>query len=119
MSFWDKVSKDFSKGVSDGLEVLKLKTAELTEEGKRRYNLFDLKSKAHKGMTELGGIVYDLSKTTKTPMNDPKVKAAISKVKKLEDQISKLERKTKTKKKTAKKVAKKKITRAETTAKGK
>lgn len=118
MSFWDKVSKDVSKGVSDGLEVLRLKAVELTGEGKRRYNIFDLKSRAQKEMTVLGGTVYDLSKTRGNPMDDPAVKGVLGRINKLEKEISKLESKSGAKK-ARKKVAGKKKSAAKKAAPGK
>lgn len=44
--------------VKDGAAVLKGRAEELTEEGKSRYKIFDLKRKIHEWMTELGGRVY-------------------------------------------------------------
>ena len=112
MSLWEKVKKDMQKtiresqkGIREGLTAVKKKTGVLTEEGKRRYKLFDLKSKVQKEMAELGGRVYSLE--GKNPMPDAKVKAIMAKVKKLEAQIEKLEGKPK-------KARKKKIARAKT-----
>jgi len=102
MSFWDKVKADLGKGLREGIEVVKEgatfvkeKTEELTEEGKKRLKLFELKAKARKEMTELGGHVYDLKSRVKNPFLDGKVKTAVERIKKLEDQIMRLEGKTK------------------------
>jgi len=100
MEFWEKVKKDVKKGFRDGLAVIregavavKEKAGELTEEGKRQYKLFDLKTKVQKEITELGGKVYGLISMEKDPAADAKVKACVSKIKKLETQINKLETK--------------------------
>lgn len=114
MSFWDKVKKDIQKGLQEGMAFVKEgatvvmeKAEELTEEGKKRYNIFELKTKVQKEITELGGKVYDLSSKRKNPLLDSKVKANILRIKKLELKIDKLEGKTKkaTTRKTRKRVS--------------
>lgn len=102
MNFWEKVKKDMQKGIREGLAivkegaaVVKEKAGELTEEGKRQYKIFDLKTKVQKEIAELGGKVYDLSSKVKNPMLDSKVKAVVAKIKKLETQITRLEGKAK------------------------
>lgn len=103
MNFWEKVKRDLQKGIKEGIEVVKEgatyvreKAEELTEEGKKRYKIFELKSRVQKEITELGGKVYDLSTKLKNPMLDKKVQAIVTRVKKLESQITKLEGKPKT-----------------------
>lgn len=103
MSFWEQVKKDLTKGskevmsaLREGATVVKEKAGELTDEGKKQYKIYDLKSKVHKEIGELGGTVYDLSSKVKNPMLDTKVTAIISKIKKLELQISKIEGKKET-----------------------
>lgn len=114
---WQKLKKDMQKGIKEGIEVVKegaifvkKKAGELTEEGKRQYKIFELKTKVQKEIAELGGKVYDLSSKIKNPMLDKKVKAIVARVKKLEAQIIKLEGK---KKETAKKARKKRAIKAE------
>jgi hypothetical protein len=103
MNFWENIKKDLQKGLKDGIDfvkegaaVVKVKAEELTEEGKRRLKVFDLKTKVQKEISELGGLVYDLSSKVKNPMIEKKVKAVIGRIKKLEKQIVKLEGKAKT-----------------------
>lgn len=98
MNFWTKIRDDLQKGVGEGIaivkegaSVVKKKADEFTEEGKRRYQLYELKTKVHKEFSELGGIVYDLSEKVKNPMLNNKVKAIKAGIKKLEVQIQKLE----------------------------
>jgi len=98
MNFWTKVRDDLQKGVGDGLaivkegaSVVKKKAEELTGEGKRLYQLYELKTKVHKEISELGGTVYELSEKVKNPMLSNKVKAIKAGIKKLEMQIQKLE----------------------------
>ena len=95
MDFWDKVRADIQKGIKEGaaivrqgVTVVKEKAEELTDEGKKRLKVLDLKMKVQNEVSELGGRIYDLSSKVKNPMLDKKVKAAISKIKKLEIQIS-------------------------------
>ena len=98
MDFWIKIRDDLQKGVGEGIAIVKegasvvmKKAEELTEEGKRRYQLYELKTKVHKEISELGGIVYELSEKVKNPMLNNKVKATKARIKKLEVQIQKLE----------------------------
>ena len=98
MNFWTKVRDDVQKGVGEGIamvkegaSVVKKKAEELTDEGKRRYQLYELKTKVHKEISELGGTIYHLSETVKNPMLNGKVKVIKAKIKKLEMQIRKLE----------------------------
>lgn len=119
MNFWEKVKKDLQKGIKEGIDwgkiktelqkgikegmvvvkegaaVVKEKAEELTEEGKRRYKIFELKRKVHEWMTELGGKVYGLSSKTENPMRDTTVKLIVNRIKKLEAQITRLEGKPK------------------------
>jgi hypothetical protein len=121
MSFWEKIRKDVEKGVKDiekglkdGIQGIRKEAGVLAEEGKRKYKVFDLKSKAHKQIAELGGMVYGMSGKDKNPLLDARVKASIAKIKKTEDQIKKL---GPAKKKTAKKKARKKTARKKTAKK--
>jgi len=111
MDFWESVKKDLQKGVKEGLDflkegaaVVKVKAEELTDEGKKRYKVYELKAKVQSKVEGLGGRVYDLSSKNKNPMQDKKVKAIITCIKKLEARIAKLEGKEikKPKKTTAK-----------------
>ena len=107
MSFWDKVKSDVPKSFKEGMEVIRLKAEQLTAEGKKQIQLFDLKNRVHKEMADLGGAVY--GSTKENPKSDPKVKKIMGSIKKMESQISKLEKmKGPTKKKAKKKTARKK-----------
>lgn len=107
MEFWDKVQKDISKSFKDGIDVIKVKSTELTDEGKRRYKTYDIKSQIHKNMADLGATVYGLRKSKKNPLNEAKVTNLIKKISKMEDDLHKVES-TGTKKKAKKKAVKKK-----------
>jgi peptidoglycan hydrolase CwlO-like protein len=102
MDFWEKIKSDIRKGmregivkVKEGVNVAKAKAEELTEEGKRRLNIFETKTKVQKEISELGGRIYSLSQKVKNPMADKKVNAIISRIKKYEMQLAKLEGKQK------------------------
>ena len=121
MNLWGKVKGDLQKGLEEGItyvregaSVVMKKAEELTEEGKKRYRLYDLKTKVQREITELGGRVYELSAKVGNPMLDSKVKAIKARIKKLEAEIMKLEgipkaggTKTTTRKRLTKKPAKK------------
>jgi hypothetical protein len=118
MNFWAKVSSDLQKGVDEGIAFVKegaavvlKKAEELTEEGKKRYIVYELKSKVQKEIAELGGQVYDLSSRMRNPMLDSKVKDIMGRIKRLEAQILKIEGKQAPAKKVpVKKTATKKAT---------
>lgn len=95
---FDKIKKDVKKGIEEGIAIVKEgasvvseKMGELTAEGKRQYKMFDLKAKIQSQMTVLGGRAYDVLDSKKSPAADSKVKAVFVKIKKLEQQLSKLE----------------------------
>lgn len=116
MTFWEDVKKDLQKGldyVKEGAAAVKVKAGELTEEGKRQYKIYELKKKVQKWISELGGKVYELSSKVENPLQNPSVQMIISRIKKLEMQIAKMEGKAKTlqtkdKPKTTKKTVKRK-----------
>jgi len=96
---WDTIKKDLQKGLEKGMVAVKKgaivaqkKAGELSDEGKRQYKLFTLKSKVHQGFSDLGAQVYALMGTrTKNPSLDAKVRDIVSQLKKLEVQIGALE----------------------------
>jgi len=105
MSFWQKMKKDLQKGIGEGIVLVKesaavvqKKAEELTEEGKKRYRLYELQTKIQKEITRFGQQVYDLSTEGKDPMLDVKVKAMKAGIAKLQDELSELEGKPVTKK---------------------
>ncbi len=111
MTFWEKVKKDLKRGFEEGITIVKDRAAvvkekveELTEEGKRQYNIYALKTKVQKEIADLGGRIYDLSSKIKNPMLDRKVNTIVARIKKLETRIKRLEAKKKeiTRKRTTK-----------------
>ena len=95
---FDKIKKDVKKGIEEGITVIKEgasvvseKMGELTAEGKRQYRVYDLKAKIQGQMTVLGGRVYDVLGSKKSPSADSKVKEVFVKIKKLEEQLRKFE----------------------------
>lgn len=123
MSFWDGVKKDLQKGWKEGIEafkegavVVREKAEELTEEGKRRYAVHEIKTKVQKEIADLGGKVYELSSKTGNPLSNKKVQNIIARVNKLETELKRLERKAKiaAAKKTPKKTTTKKTTKKKT-----
>jgi hypothetical protein len=97
MDFWDSIKKDFQKSLRESVHLLKEKATvmkekaeELTEEGKRRYKIFDIQMRIQTEMGELGGRIYDLSSKSGNPLLDKKVKTLIARIKKLETHIIKL-----------------------------
>lgn len=115
-SFLDKIKKDMKKGWDEGLaavmqgaNVVSVKMNELSEEGKRQYKLFNLQVKIKDQMNELGEIACAVLKSDKSLDEDKKIKAAFTKIKKLEWQLSKLSGGKKINVAAPKKVAKKPV----------
>ncbi|MGD0279387.1 MAG: hypothetical protein ABSC11_08770 [Smithella sp.] len=95
---FEKIKKDLKKGIDEGISALKeganivsVKMNEIKAEGKRQYKIFDMKSKIHDQMTELGGRVYAVQSSDKSLDEDNKIKALSLKIKKLEWQLHKIE----------------------------
>ncbi len=113
MTFWEKIQKDIKKNIQEGIAALKeggtavsKKIELLTEEGKRRYKIHTLHMEVKDEFERLGGQLYDLViKKSKDPLSNRKVTSIISKIKRLENQIIRLERQGS--KKTIKKISKK------------
>lgn len=105
MGLWETVKKDLQKGLKEGVAyvkegaiVAKQKAEVLGEEAKRQYKTLNLKSNAHKGISELGGKVYSLSSKAGNPLRNKDVMDIVARIKSLEAQIAKLEGKGKAKK---------------------
>jgi len=98
MDFWETIKKDIQKSVKEGIvkvregvTTARAKAEELTEEGKRRIRILELKTKVQREISDLGGRVYAISQKSKNLMPDKKVQSIITRIKKLEGQILKLE----------------------------
>ncbi len=121
MSFWDKIQDDLKKNLQEGLEIFKEGSSvftdtlgKFTEEGKKKYKVFNYNMKVQEDFAKLGGEIYDLiAKNSKNPLGNKKVKSIIAKINKMEKQISSLESKDTIKavKKTTKKTVKKRTTK--------
>ncbi|MEN8263419.1 MAG: hypothetical protein ABFR82_08160 [Nitrospirota bacterium] len=126
MSFWDQIQKDIGDNLKEGLSIVKEgseaithKLEKLTDEGKKKYKVFNLNMKVQDEFARLGGQIYDLIvKKSKNPLSNKSVTSIISKINKLETQISKYEdREIKAKVKTTAKKTRKKSTAKKTTTK--
>jgi len=99
MSFWEKIQKDIRKNLKEGIDFFKeggssvtKKLEWLTEEGKKRYRLFNLNMKVQEEFAHLGGRIYDLtSQGVEDPLGNRRVRSIIKKIRRLEDQINKIE----------------------------
>ena len=131
MSFWDKIQDDLKKNLQEGLEIFREGSSvftdtlgKFTEEGKKKYKVFNLNMKVQEDFAKLGGEIYDLiEKKSKNPLGNKKVKSIIAKINKMEKQITSFDSKDtkkavkKTTKKTVKKSTAKKTVRKRSTAK--
>jgi chaperonin cofactor prefoldin len=100
MAFWEKIGNDLEHGIAEGMEMakegaayVKKKAEKLTEETKKRLDLFELKMQVKREMTELGGRVYDLRNGVGSPLLDSSVKPITERIENLEGRITALERK--------------------------
>lgn len=130
MSFWDKIQDDLKKNLQEGIDIFKEgssvftdKIGELTGDGKKKYQVFNLNMKVQEEFAKLGGAIYDLTVAkSKNPLANANVKSILAKINKMESTINILESKgdkqpaKKAKKRTTKKKA---VTKKKTTAKKK
>ena len=96
---WEGIKKDLQMGMEKGMAAMKKgvvvaqkKAEDLTEEGKKQFKIFTLKTKVHEGISDLGARVYELmGSRKKNPALDAKVKSIVTQIKKLDAQIAELE----------------------------
>lgn len=98
---WKSIKKDIQKGWKDGVVAVKegaivaqKKAGELTDEGKRRYKVLELKTRVHKRVYDLGERVHVLLSGRKKAVNpaaDASVKGIMTDISKMEAQIAILE----------------------------
>ncbi len=97
---WEAIKKDIQKGWKEGVAVMKegaivaqKKAIELTEEGKRNFKIFELKTRSYKKVYDLGERVHVLlsgKQKAANPALDAAVKTIMVDIGKLEEQIAKL-----------------------------
>ncbi len=97
---WTALKKDIQKGWKEGVAVVKegaivarKRAGALSDEGMRRYRAFELKTKVHKRVYDLGERVHVLlsgRKRATNPALDEKVKAILADIKKLDAKIASL-----------------------------
>ncbi len=119
MSFWDKIQEDLKKNFQEGLEIFREGSSvvtdtlgKFTDEGKKKYKVFNLNMKVQEDFAKLGGAIYDLiEKKSKNPLANKQVKSIIARINKMENQITSFDAKDtkKTPKKKVKKTAKKTV----------
>ncbi len=99
---WQQIKKEVQNELEKGLALIKneviviqKKAEELTEEGKRQYKMLSTKAKIHSTMRDLGARVYLLMSGSriKNPALDATVKDIAARIKSLEAELAKLERK--------------------------
>lgn len=121
---WDKLQKEMKKNVDEGLSIIKesgttvsKQIEKITDEGKKKYQVFSLNMKVQDEFAKLGGQIYDLIvKKSKSPLKNRNVSSTIRRINKLEAQISKLKKPAvkKTKKRVTKKSSVKRTVRRAT-----
>ena len=100
---WDAIKKDLQEGLEKSMAVVKQgafevqkKAGELTEEGKRQYNILRIKARIHEAITDLGAKTYVLlsGARAKNPALDAGVKEIMARIQDLEAQVGILEGKS-------------------------
>lgn len=79
--------------VEKGVAYVRDKAGELSEEGKKQYRVFTLKTKIQKDISELGAKVYALSAEGSIKPVHEDVRKIISRIQKAEGDLVKLEKK--------------------------
>lgn len=89
MGFWDKVNDEFKKAVEEGWEAVR----EGAKIGKLKYRRHTLHKSAEKRFAEIGGIVYDMTKSPgDNPLARPDVLKLLDDIKKLEAETEAVDR---------------------------
>ncbi|TNF53154.1 hypothetical protein EP227_06370 [bacterium] len=104
MGFWEEIQKDIQEGleiVREGSAVVSQRIEQLTGEGKRKYQILTMNMKVQDELSKLGGKVYALSLKKKNPMTDNRVLSIISRINKLKEKITALEKKHRSQTRTA------------------
>ncbi len=99
MSFLDKLQADLKKNLQEGIDIFREgssvfteKLEKITEGGKTKYHSFNLNMKMQEELARLGGEIYELlSAKSSNPLGNRKVKAILSRIKKLDSRIQGLE----------------------------
>jgi hypothetical protein len=100
MNLLEKITKDLRKEfkagiafIKEGTAVIAKKTREVSAEEQKHLKVIELKTKIKEQMAALGGRIYDINLKVKDPIQDKTVKELLGSIKKIEDQIAKLEKK--------------------------
>lgn len=97
---WNEIKKDLQKGYEKGMAAIKKgaivarkKAGQLTEEGKRQYEIVAVKSKIHQAISDLGARTYVLlaASGAKNPAVDDRVKDLMARIKKLEEDLARVQ----------------------------
>ncbi|MDH4227052.1 MAG: hypothetical protein OEV59_04775 [Deltaproteobacteria bacterium] len=98
-TFWEKMSGELKKAAQNGWEAVKVGAKKASDKGeevakvsKLRYNAYSKHKEAENILSELGGKVYDLSKTpSENPFANEGVKGLVEKVRKIEEEVAAIE----------------------------
>jgi len=100
MSFWERIKEDLKEGMKEGAETLKAgfevvkgKTGELTEQGIKKYKVYNLKNEVKDNMADLGARFYAMAKEDPKSVTDPQAVGIIEKISGLQEEIEALEKK--------------------------
>jgi len=96
---WNKMKTDISKGLKDGLEIVKdgaetvaKKTGELSAEGQRKVKIFNAKRKIQGQMEDLGVAIYEAETKTPGTVTNETAKGILQKIEKAYTGLKELEK---------------------------
>jgi len=87
----NKLIKEIEAGIKQSIEAVKEKADELTEEGKKQYRLFDLKSGRQKQSAAVGEKLHELVSGKKMTVSDKALKTLLASLARTIAEIDKLE----------------------------
>jgi hypothetical protein len=90
---WKKMKDDLAKGIKGGAETVAKKASELTAEGQRKLQIFNLKRKIQDQMADLGAAIYEAEQKTKGSVTDQAAKKIIKQIDKSYTELNSLEEK--------------------------
>lgn len=92
MPDWKKIEDNIVKGIKDGANAVAKKASEMSAEGQRKMNVYNLKREIRDQMTMLGEEIYKIEKKTPGTIVDESVKKILKKLASTHRDLKKLEK---------------------------
>lgn len=92
MPDWKKIETNIVQGIKSGADVVAKKATEVTVEGQRKMNIYNLKREIRGHMTTLGEEIYKIEKKTPGTTADESFQKIVKKLNSAYKELKKLEK---------------------------